>query len=164
MTSVLMLLLAALLILGLAGAHRYAVEVLAEDLVRWHVPPHERLELTLHVTVLVFLGAWLTAGFTHWRRWRVWAAWGALMAGVLAIDPLIEPAVERIGRLLNDKITAGPFDTGGWMTHLTVLAGTLVIAAAGIPLGQGIRLGWARYRARRWSRRRVKIRARRTAA
>lgn len=160
-----MLLLAALLILGLAGAHRNAVEVLAEDLVRWHVPRHERLERAVHVGVVVLLvGAWLTAGFTHWRRWLVWAAWGALMAGVLAIDPLIEPAVERIGRLLNDKITAGPFDTGGWMTHLTVLAGTLVIAAAGIPLGQGIRLGWARYRARRWSRRRVKIRARRTAA
>ena len=43
-------------------------------------------------------------------------------------------------------------------------SGQLGVAAAGIPLGQGIRRGWARYRARRWSRRRVKIRRRLLAA
>ncbi|MHC4446767.1 MAG: hypothetical protein ACYSXF_03035 [Planctomycetota bacterium] len=165
MQSVLTLLLQAFVVFGLASLHSYAVGVFEDGLIRWRVPAHERFEFGVYVVVLVVIGAWLTLAFSHWRRWLVWAAWTALMACVLAIPEIIEPALEWIGRRLNGK-AAGRFEIyiGDWLVHLMVLGGTLVVAATGIPLGEAVLRSWARYRARRWSRRRVKARARRTAA
>ena len=61
-------------------------------------------------------------------------------------------------------VTPQPLGVVRWLVQLAVLAGMLVMATAGIPLGHRLRAAHARHRASRWRRRRFKWRARRVAA
>ena len=110
----------------------------------------------------VALGAWLTAGLSHWRRLAAWGSFGGLLLICLSFDTIIAPAFTQLTDGLN--VTAAPIDCrwSPWAARVAVLLALLSIAGAGLPVGRLILAGLALTRSLLWRRRLRRQRARRT--
>jgi hypothetical protein len=117
---------------------------------------------------LVFLlalgtGAWFTAGLHHWRRWVPWLVFIPPMAIVLSIDCVIAPAVVQFARErgFTDHFIAYEWDQ--LLMRSLALAGIMIVAIAGLPLGHAMMALERRFRTWLWRTRRRRLRARRFA-
>jgi hypothetical protein len=124
----------------------------------------ERWALLSMAVLQVFVGMWLTAGLSHWRRWTPWAAWAGLIACLLSIELIVEAPGPPPAEVLGVPLLPGSLEFGRLVHRLAILGAVLIIAAAGIPLGLMALKLHAKNRAIRWRKRRRRLRRERLTA
>ena len=118
---------------------------------------------TFVALLAIAAGAWFTAGLHHWRRWVPWLVFTAPSAIILSIDTVIAPAVVREAVRRGYTIETMPYQWDQFLMRMAALAGIMLVAAAGIPLGHVMLALERRFRSWCWRLRRRRFRARRFA-
>jgi hypothetical protein len=125
-------------------------------------PNEKMLFATLAFGALpVLIGAWLTAGFGHVSRRWTWPAFASFVALVMSVDTIGVPLAQRLLDAIGLNVASNEVQWAEFAGRLVVLAGLMVVATAGIPLGQLARAGHHRFRQARWRARRRRSRSRR---
>ncbi len=94
----------------------------------------------------VLVGTWLTAGLGHLSRRWTWPAFALLVAFVISIDTIAVPAAQRLVEAIGLAVETREVRWAQFAGRLSVLAGLMVVATAGIPLGLLARAGHHRFR------------------
>lgn len=113
----------------------------------------------------MLLGAYLTAGFVHWRRrWLPWPIAFGFLSVLLLIRCMVmvmdrSSSGAMAGQTIGEYIEVG---LGWWMIDLTFLAATIPATLVGIPVGGAVlgvarKFRWTRYRWRRRQQRRNQL-------
>ena len=110
------------------------------------------------VATPLVIGAWLTAGFRHWRPLAVWSNWMVLFADYERAHWHDGVATFSEYLALRDRVREQVVDP--WLLSLGAMAAMLPITAAGIPGGFGLLAGIRGYRRWRLRRRRRRRRLR----
>jgi hypothetical protein len=107
------------------------------------------------LVIPLLVGAWLTAGLSHWRRVLAWGGWLAWIAGWLAIT-MIEPTYRPLSFGTVPELFKLNWTTftqallAEWLLPVGITALLLVIATTGIPLGYAALRVASAFRSWRW--------------
>jgi hypothetical protein len=94
------------------------------------------------------------------RRWT-WPAFASFVALVMSVDTIGVPLAQRLLGAIGLTVASNEARWAEFAGRLVVLAGLMVVATAGIPLGQLARAGHRRFRQACWRAHRRRLRSRR---